>query len=440
MAIMASRAPGATRHHASQHYTSRAEQPIIATGRIGAAQGWHESVNSWADKGGRTAGRLVGRAVRTARAPKVRRRLRVALAAFGLLLVAALLAVPPIARRVLTGAVADALHRPITVGTIRFNPLSLALTLDDLRVAEADGSSAFVEVRRLVLNLSFTSAFRRAPVLDALTIEAPVVHLTRLAAARFNLSDLLAAAPDAASAPAEPARYALANIALHDGRIEFDDRVLGTTQRVEHIEVGVPFLANLPSASAITVEPLLAFEIDGQPQRIEGTTKPFADSKESVLDFHLNGVDLARGAAYVAGLLPVKLQAGTLSGALQLHFVQQADDRHVSLSGTAVVDGLDLLDHHDAPLLALAHAQASLADVQPLRRVARLHRVQLEGLAWRLRCAPAVARTGRRPGRRPAARCGRRAGSQRRRRAVRSRHRHAEPDRRTGARARRDRA
>ena len=40
-------------------------------------------------------------------------------------------------------------------------------------------------------------------------------------------------------------RFAVSNIQIRDGDVQFDDQLLGEHHKVEHINVNVPFIANL---------------------------------------------------------------------------------------------------------------------------------------------------------------------------------------------------
>ena len=58
-------------------------------------------------------------------------------------------------------------------------------------IADRDGHSPFVDVDQLVVNASWTSLFRMAPVLDELSLQHPQLHLARTAPQQFNFSDLI---------------------------------------------------------------------------------------------------------------------------------------------------------------------------------------------------------------------------------------------------------
>lgn len=287
-------------------------------------------------------------------------------------------AAPPLLKSQLQQRLGARLGRPVTIGEVHLNPYTLELELDQLHVGDKDRQSAFVDVDRLVINASWSSLFRWAPVLDELTLQHPQLHLVRLGPQRFNFSDLLAGLTGPADPKAAPARFALANISVHDGDILFDDKVLGTSHRIDQIELGIPFLANLPATTDLFVKPLLAARIDGSPLRIEGRTKPFASSRESVIEFQLDHLDLPRYLGYVPAALPVAILRGQLSGKLELHFTATDKDTRLRLGGQLSLDDFSLTTPGGAALLELGHGSAELTDVQPLLSRYHLGRVLLD--------------------------------------------------------------
>lgn len=319
------------------------------------------------------AARAVAHARALSQSHRVRRGLLIAAALLVLFGLLGFFAAPPILRGQIEKRASAALSRPVTLGAVHFNPFTLRLQLDRLHIGERDGKAAFVDVDEAVINVSWTSLFRMAPVLDALRLDHPQIHLARGADGRFNFSDLIdryAAKPGAPPSP--PARFALANIQVHNGDLRFDDQPTRASHRVDQLEVGIPFLANLPSDTDIYVQPLLAMRVDGSPLRIDGQTKPFADSRESTMHFQFDQLDLPRYLAYVPpAALPVAIPKGRLSGVLDLHFVQSQPTSQLQLTGHLQLDDFALATPQGAPILGLGHAGAQLTDVQPL--VSRYH-------------------------------------------------------------------
>ena len=283
---------------------------------------------------------------------------------FGLL---GFLAAPPLIKSQLQSHLSALLDRPVTLANVHLNPFTLKLGLDQLHIGERDGKSPFVDVDKVVVNASWTSLFRMAPVLDELTLQHPQLHITRTAPQQFNFSDLIerfAGKPAEPNAP--PARFALSNISVHDGDIAFDDKLLNTSHKIDHLELGIPFIANLPRDTDVFVQPLLAMQVDGSPLRIGGQTKPFADSRESAINFTIDHLDLPHYLSYVPTPLPVAIPSGQLSGQLKLDFNDQHATQQLKLSGNLQLDNFALGNHDGSPIVELGHVSAVLTDVQPL--------------------------------------------------------------------------
>ncbi len=176
-------------------------------------------------------------------------------------------------------------------------------------------------------------------------------------------------------------RFSVSNIQINDGDIYFDDRVLNRKHSIQGLRLGLPFIANLPSALDIFVQPLLQMRVDGSPMRLNGRTKPFGPSLESIVDLNLHRLDLSLYVGYVPVKLPVKLAQGKLSSLVQLHFVNTESRPRIRLDGEIAFDTIDARDLSDAPLVGIKHASITLRDIQPLEQIIRLGRIRVEALS-----------------------------------------------------------
>ncbi|MFP4595620.1 DUF748 domain-containing protein, partial [Ralstonia sp.] len=292
---------------------------------------------------------------------------------------------PPLLHYLAETQLSKVLDRPVTVGKIRLNPYTLRLEVDQLHIAERDGKTPFIDIGHLHVNAAWSSVFRRAPVIEELTVDAPRVRIVRTAEQRFNFSDILDRLnqPEVPPKPksTEPARFVLANLKLNDGAIQFIDQPLGAQHTVDGLQIGVPFLASLPADVDIFVQPLLAARVDGSPLHFAGKTKPFAESLQSDLTIKIDGLDLPRYLGYVPGPLPVAIPQGKLSTDLTIDFQKPKTGAPVlRVHGTAGLDNLEVTDPKKAPLVAAKQVRATLADVRPLDSVYHLDALSLDGV------------------------------------------------------------
>jgi len=172
------------------------------------------------------------------------------LAAFAIL---GFLVLPPLVRPYLERKISAALDRKVTIGKLRINPFTLSATLGDISVAERAEGPPMLTLAELHLDGELSSLFRWAPVLNALKLAQPRLHLTRFPDERYNFSDLVDRA--LAGPPGPPPRFAVGNIEIVDGEIDFDDRPTGRRHRITQVQLGIPFLSTVPSQTESTQSP-----------------------------------------------------------------------------------------------------------------------------------------------------------------------------------------
>jgi Domain of Unknown Function (DUF748) len=292
--------------------------------------------------------------------------------------------VPIILRHELTGQVARTFHRPITVGDIAFNPYRLRLEVDKLHIGDRGDAAPFVDIGRFRIKVSWKSLFWLAPIVSSLSIDHPDIHIVRTGENRFNFSDLVEymsrpSAPKTGK-PSQPRRFSVSNIQITDGDIYFSDRVLNRKHSITDLRLGIPFIANLPSAIDVFVQPMLQMRVDGSPMRLTGRTKPFGPSLQSIIDLNLHRLDLPLYVGYLPMKLPVKLAQGEFSSLVQLHFINTESRPRVRLDGQIAFDTIDVRDPSGAPLVGIRHASITLKDVEPLEKIIRLGSIYVDKL------------------------------------------------------------
>ena len=317
------------------------------------------------------------------------RRLAIAVGAMLVLWGVLWLAVPPLLKSQLQQRLGDLLGRPVTVGKVEFAPWSLQLTLRDFTIgaAPAAGSTGapLLHVDRLFANASWRSLFRLAPVIEAIEVDAPQLHLARSAPDRFDIDDVVerfkAQQPPPAGEPRPPMRLALYNVQVRDGAFTFDDKPFARRHELKGLLLTLPFLSTLPSQVEVTVEPRLAFNFDGTAFDTGAQTTPFAKDRETSMTLKTGDFDLTIAKPYLPADMVVDLQRGRAQADLSLHF-EVRDDKSaaVSLRGNVKVSDLALADRAGAPLAALRSLQVALADVRPLERRLGLGTVRVDGL------------------------------------------------------------
>lgn len=309
----------------------------------------------------------------------------------GLLCLAAAWAVPWAVKAQLEQRGSAALGRSVTVGRVDFRPWSLELSLHDLAIASATGTAPQAEIKRIYIDAAWRSLGRWAPVVDALEIEAPMLRVSRTADGRSDIDDLIRqvlsdAAPAEPAAPREPARFALYNISVRDGAIEWTDELAGRVQSVQALEIAVPFLSTLAVHRDILVKPRLAFLLNGSAFETTAEATPFAAPHRAAVRLQVRQLDLAPFAAHAQGGLPLRLQSGRLDADLRLAF-EQAEQPSATLTGEVTIHEGQLLDGQAREVIGFDALRLRLQDVQPLQRKVLLESIESDGLRAELRRA-----------------------------------------------------
>ncbi|GAB7545271.1 DUF748 domain-containing protein [Cupriavidus sp. 8B] len=302
-----------------------------------------------------------------------------ALAVFGL---AGYFGGPPLIKSLAAKQASEALGRKVTIGGAQVQPFSLAVDVSDITIYEPDGTTPMLTVGEAKIDGAIASLWHFAPVVDAVHIDRPALHLARDASGRMNYADIqerFAARPPAPKS--EPARFSVNNIALTGGSMVFNDKLLNQTQRVDNLTITLPFLSNLPHDVEIVTRPTLSANINGSALALDGTMLPFAASRETHLNINLDALELARYMPFAPKLKDADIKGGLLDSRLTLGFIQDKDKQDIFLAGTAALRDADIRKHDGSPLVKAGRIAVDIARIEPLGRLAHLRSLSVDGLA-----------------------------------------------------------
>jgi uncharacterized protein involved in outer membrane biogenesis len=291
------------------------------------------------------------------------------------------LALPPWLKTQLETRLGDQLGRQVSLGPIEFKPWSLELTVHDFKISQADAGAGAVpqlSVKRLYIDAELQSLLKWAPVVDAITLEAPQLRLTHLGQGRYDVDDVLARL--SAAPTTDPLRFALYNLVLADGAIEFTDASHQKKHHLSQLQIKLPFLSNLATQRDVVVLPHLAFALNGSRFDSAVQSTPFAQNQKTALSLKVSKLDLAPYLGYQPASLPLRLTSAVLDADLKLAF-EKSSDVSVRLEGQLLASQVKLVSNtagNASPspdLLAFSQLTLELKDVQPL-----LQNVQLTSL------------------------------------------------------------
>ncbi|WP_151638299.1 DUF748 domain-containing protein [Noviherbaspirillum aerium] len=312
---------------------------------------------------------------------------RIALALVSLLTlytVAGFLLLPLVIKSRAEAIFAEKFKRHASIEKVRFNPFTLKLNAHGFRLYETDGKNLFADIETLVLDLSSESLFRMAPVIQELNITAPQVRIVRLDANRYNVDDIITALSEQPPSD-EPARFSINNIQIDRGRIEFDDKPVRTRHVVGDLRLGIPFISSLPSEVQIFVEPLLAAKVNDTPVLIKGKARPFASTRDAVVDLNLDNFDLTRFVEYLPFQSRIKVPSAKLSMSMQAKFLQpEGKPAAVTLSGTSSLTSLQISEPDGKSIAKLAKLAVELRETPVFGDRISVARIALDGFQTKL--------------------------------------------------------
>ena len=269
------------------------------------------------------------------------------------------------------------LGRQVTVGAIHVSPWSLELALADLTVAGGPGAPLLLRINRIELDLELQSLLRWAPVVDALQLDGLQLRLTHQGEGHYDVDDILARLLTPSDPPSALPRFALYNVSLRSGQIDFVDQPVGRTHEVRELNLSIPFLSSLGARRELVTEPQLAFQLNGSHFDSKAQTTPFADSRRTDVSLKLTDFDLQPYLVYWPARLPIKPKAGVVQADVRLHF-EQTPQPTVRLSGLLALQSMQWLDAQGGDVMAWRALRLQMADVRPLEQVAHLAELTLD--------------------------------------------------------------
>ncbi len=291
---------------------------------------------------------------------------------------------PVLVRPALERNLSAALDRKVSIARLQINPFAVSATLSDVSVSDRGEGPPMLTVAEVYLNGEIASLFRWAPVVSALKITQPALHLVRNADKTYNFSDLLDRALTGPTGP--PPRFSVSNIELVDGQIDFDDRPEHAQHRITQIKLGIPFLSSLPSQTETTVAPAFAAQVNGRPVAIVGETRPFKDTHETVLHFDLGDLPLPAYMEYVPVPLPIKVESGVIGGKANMSFIGRGKDPpQLTFDGTFKLADFAVNERSGAKLLKIPSLDVAVDRFDVFGNSAELRSIAADGVELELR-------------------------------------------------------
>jgi len=282
---------------------------------------------------------------------------------FVLLCVLVFFAAPPIVRGQMEKRLSEQLHRRVTVGKVRINPLTLSVSLEGLSVADPAGGQ-FVGWRRLFVDFDAFSFLLREWRFQEIALDGFAGKVAVAKDGRLNFSDLMeslgnAPTPTKQQPAKAPWPLRIRHLAINDARLSYSD-----ASRAE------PFATDIGPTSVS----LRNFSTGG-PKQAPGEFSATTESGESFAwhgalslaplsssgDVALGQIALKKYAPYYADRVKFELRDGRLDVALHYDFTLEDGKPSLRVSnGRITIDSLQIAKRGASePVIALKQIELS---------------------------------------------------------------------------------
>lgn len=249
--------------------------------------------------------------------------------------------------------VAEKFQRKLSFTKVSFNPFTLTADFEGMQLSDHGSENGFASFDHLTVDLSAESYFRLAPVVEKFTLTNPKVHLARLEENRYNIDDFVAFAMEPKKDDS-PVRFAINNIQIKNGLIEFDDMPRHRRHYVDEVNVTIPFISSLPSQVDIFVDLALSAKVNNEKIEISGKTRPFFRERDGTVNLKLDSIDLVSYVSYLPFKPGFKLKDGKLSTDLEISFVKPEEGKMgLFIEGKVDLDAFQIADLNGADLLKI---------------------------------------------------------------------------------------
>ncbi len=266
-------------------------------------------------------------------------------------------------------------NRQVTLSDLSLNPYTPTVTLRGFEIKEPSGDKTFVSCEELAVNLDIRSIFKRAPVIEEFIVRKPYLHLVRNKDKTYNFSDLLALKKEEPKdEKKEPPQFSVNNIVIESGGVDFVDGPFDTTHTVREMNIGIPFVSNIPEYIDTYVQPRFAATINGDPYALD-----FKDTRETIFKILIEDLDLPFYLAYVPHELNITIPSGKLDVQSTITFSMSPDQPPaIVVAGNVALRDFVLQERTKKPVAGLKRLDVVMTAVEPLQSKFHFAKIALE--------------------------------------------------------------
>ncbi|NVN92762.1 MAG: DUF748 domain-containing protein [Desulfuromonadales bacterium] len=307
----------------------------------------------------------------------------IAAGVFAALILLSMTILPAVVKTWITDEARQTTGRKTTLQSLAFNPLTMTITARGIAMEEQGGGS-FFSIGSIRASLSPKSIYKRALILSEVAIESPSFSITRTAPNLYNFTDI----QQRIQAQKKPEsdqelRFSINNITIAGGSVDFHDLAVngGRKHSVRNLEVGIPFISNIPYLVESYTSPKISAVVNGAPFHFAGKMKPLSKSMETSVRINLNQLDLPELVAYSPQKPPARLTSGKLTVDMDLNYRVFSDRKpELIIKGLLRLDGIAIDLNNGHPLVKLPLLEVKASKLEIFSRLFQFQNIRLDGL------------------------------------------------------------
>ncbi len=290
---------------------------------------------------------------------------------------------PPLLKSILVKQLSSTLRRTVLINKISINPLTLTVRIQGVALQEKDKSGNFLSFDMLESKFA-PSILKGTVAFRSMVLKNPYISIIRNEDKSYNFSDILEGFSSKENTqPAKKSKpfiFALGGIHIENGSVDFLDRPFNKKHEVRELNIIIPLLSDRPRDVKTDVQPTISLKINGTPYVIQGTTKPFIDSRETHFDIDIKEIDLPYYLVYLPTKMPYTIRSGFLTMKVDLAFTEypQGKEPSLILTGDVALTKLLINDGQDRPLVSIPALTLSLDPVEPFAKKVHLGKVSIQ--------------------------------------------------------------
>ena len=292
------------------------------------------------------------------------------------LIIIALIALPPVAKKYINEHGKEYVGRKLSVDQLRINYFTSTFSIIGFRMFEADEQTPFVAFDSLTVDINPLRLFSSELDIEKIRFVKPEVTIIRTDSV-FNFDDIIAffnskPKTDTVSKPSGPYKYVIRNISLISGKVTFNDKAINYTNIMSNLGFTIPYVSyNREQISEAGLK--FYFENGGFLQAMAGYNQ-----KEGAYnaDLTVSKLDIAPFLPYMKPFFRFKSYEGLADGKFHIEGNINKPDS-MMMRGDANLVGFVAKDLSDRKVLGAGSGNVTITDSYPMKFVFNFEKITL---------------------------------------------------------------